>query len=160
MIDRESPDLGPLLRWHLTTGAPKSESLTVQKHWRPEDPMVRSSTFGISRIERLRKHASYVGQPCRPCPHRPHTAPLQMPHHAVVQAPVGFLVSPPTAGDNPDGLFTATAGEGAFLMAPGFQPWITRIDPNSGQPVWSPWVLASDSRFRTALGVVFRRVVG
>jgi hypothetical protein len=44
----------------------------------------------------------------------------------------------PTARDNPDGLSTATAAEGAFPMAPDFQPWITRIDPNYGQPAWSP----------------------
>ena len=36
------------------------------------------------------------------------------------------------------GLFTATAAEGAFPMAPDFQPWITRIDPNYGQPACAP----------------------
>ncbi len=36
-----------------------------------------------------------------------------------------------TAGDNPDGLSTATAAEGATKWLP-FQPWITRIDPNCG----------------------------
>jgi len=41
------------------------------------------------------------------------------------------------------GLSTATAAEGAFPMAPDFQPWITRIDPNYGQPAWSPWELAN-----------------
>lgn len=44
------------------------------------------------------------------------------------------IVAPlPTAGDNPEGLSTATAAGGAFLMAPDFQPWITRIAPNHGQ---------------------------
>ena len=38
----------------------------------------------------------------------------------------------PTAGDNPDELPTATAAQGATPMAPNFQPWITRIDPNCG----------------------------
>ena len=53
----------------------------------------------------------------------------------------GLLAPLPTAGDNPGGLSTATAAEGAFLMAPDFHPWITRIDPNYGQPAWSPWAL-------------------
>jgi hypothetical protein len=44
----------------------------------------------------------------------------------------------PTAGDNPDGLSTATAAKGAFPMAPGFQPWITRIAHNYRQRAWSP----------------------
>ena len=51
---------------------------------------------------------------------------------AVVQRLSGQLVPLPTAGDNPNGLFTAAAAEGATPMAPEFQPWITRIDPNYG----------------------------
>lgn len=51
---------------------------------------------------------------------------------ASVGRPSGQLVPPPTAGDNPDGLSTATAAKGATPMAPDFQPWITRIDPNRG----------------------------
>jgi hypothetical protein len=46
----------------------------------------------------------------------------------------------PTAGDNPDGLSTASAAEGAFLMAPDFQPWITRIDPQ----LWTACVVTLD----------------
>lgn len=41
------------------------------------------------------------------------------------------------------GLSTATAAEGAFPMAPGLQPWITRIDPSYGQFGWSPCALVT-----------------
>src|SRR5690349_1095726 len=61
----------------------------------------------------------------------------------------------PTAGDNPDGLSTAAAVEGAFPMAPDLQPWITRIDPNYGQP--RGHLDCCNGRFRTALQAVPHR---
>lgn len=52
--------------------------------------------------------------------------------------PFGPSIPLTTAGDKPDGLSTATAAKGATPRAPRFQPWITRMHPNCGQPRGPP----------------------